>query len=103
MPGRFSGSTADYRYGFGGQEMDNEINNVTGSSYTAEYWQYDSRLGRRWNLDPKPNQSISPYATFANNPILFTDTKGDTIVIAINSFTERDGNGQRTAMQLATV
>ena len=33
-------------------EMDNEVNNITGSSYTAEFWQYDSRLGRRWNVDP---------------------------------------------------
>jgi hypothetical protein len=49
-----------------------------GNSYTAEYWQYDSRLGRRWNLDPKPNPSISYYACFGNNPILITDINGDT-------------------------
>jgi hypothetical protein len=48
-----------HRYGFQGQEMDNEI---TGSSYTAEFWQYDSRLGRRWNVDPVVYPWQSSYA-----------------------------------------
>lgn len=38
-----------------------------------------TRLGRRWNQDPKPNPSISNYATFANNPIIYTDPFGDTV------------------------
>ena len=67
-----------YRFGFNGQEKDDEILG-SGNSYTAEYWQYDSRLGRRWNLDPKPDPSISEYATFINNPIWFSDQLGDTI------------------------
>lgn len=45
---------------------------------TAEFWQYDARLGRRFNIDPKPNPSISNYACFNNNPILFVDVRGDT-------------------------
>ncbi|MGD1846910.1 MAG: hypothetical protein ACFB10_16090 [Salibacteraceae bacterium] len=68
----------DYRYAFNGQEKDDEIAGL-GNSNTATFWQYDSRLGRRWNLDPKPNSSISSYATFANNPIRFADPLGDTI------------------------
>ena len=40
-----------YRFGFNGQELDNELSGK-GNSYTAEYWQYDSRLGRRFNVDP---------------------------------------------------
>jgi len=43
------------------------------------YWEYDSRIARRWNLDPKPNASISQYSCFAGNPILYQDPKGDTI------------------------
>jgi hypothetical protein len=35
-----------YRYGFNGQEKDDEIAG-SGNSYTAEYWQYVTRLGRR--------------------------------------------------------
>jgi RHS repeat-associated protein len=75
MPGR-SFNTGDYRYGgAGGQEMDNEISGV-GNSYTAEYWQYDPRLGRRWNIDPVTYPWQSSYATFNNNPIYFVDPQG---------------------------
>jgi hypothetical protein len=66
----------NYRYGFNGQEKDNEIPS-TGNSYTAEYWQYDARLGRRWNLDPVIKYWESPYACFNNNPIWVNDIKGD--------------------------
>ena len=70
-------SSYAYRYGFNGMEKDNEVKGV-GNSYTAMFWQYDSRLGRRWNRDPKPNPSISNYACFANSPIWITDPYGDT-------------------------
>ena len=42
----------NYRFGFNGQEKDDEIFGSTGTSYTAEFWQYDARIGRRWNVDP---------------------------------------------------
>ena len=77
MPKR-SFNSSGYRYGFNGMEKDDEIAG-SGNSYTAEFWQYDSRLGRRWNQDPKPNPSISNYAVFAGNPILYSDPLGDTI------------------------
>lgn len=64
-----------YRYGFQGQEQDNEVAGE-GNSYTAEFWQYDSRLGRRWNIDPVVKEHESPYAAFANNPIWFVDPLG---------------------------
>jgi len=63
-----------YRYGFNEQERDDEIN---GNTYTAEFWEYDARSGRRWNLDPKPDPSISQYVAFDNNPIVKTDPNGD--------------------------
>lgn len=68
-----------YRYGFNGQEMSNEIKGV-GNSYTAEFWEYDPRVGRRWNLDPRPTVHISAYAAFANNPIFYSDPLGDTVI-----------------------
>lgn len=78
MPGR-NASTGDYRYGFQGQEKDDEVSG-NGNSYTAEFWQYDSRVARRWNVDPIVKEHESPYATFANNPIWFIDPTGsDTI------------------------
>jgi len=69
--------TRGYRYGFGGQEKDNEIYG-DGASYTAEFWQYDARLGRRWNVEPLASEFpwVSTYATFNNNPINFIDPDG---------------------------
>jgi RHS repeat-associated protein len=64
------------RYGFNGQEMDNEISG-SGNSYTAEFWQYDPRLGRRWNLDPKPQVGLSRYSVMNDSPIWLTDPNGD--------------------------
>jgi RHS repeat-associated protein len=75
LPGR-SANSSEYKYGFGGQEKDDEVNGVTGSSYTAEFWQYDSRLGRRWNVDPVDKPWESSYATFSNNPMIFVDPTG---------------------------
>ena len=65
-----------YRYGFNGQEKSREING-SGNLYTAEFWEYDSRTGRRWNIDPdlKPNES--PYLCFGGNPIYHNDPDGD--------------------------
>ena len=77
MPGR-SFTMGGYRYFFNGQEADNEVFGE-GVSLTAEFWQYDSRLGRRWNVDPNNQRSISVYSCFNNNPIWFVDVKGDTV------------------------
>jgi RHS repeat-associated protein len=75
-------SGVPYKFGFNGQEMNNDVKGGLGNSYTAQYWEYDSRIGRRWNLDPKPTVGFSPYRAFANNPILFSDPLGDTTVPA---------------------
>ena len=74
MPGRSYQSSNSYRYEMNGQEKDLEIFE---GIYTATYWEYDSRTGRRWNLDPKPTVGISDYACFGNNPILNVDPNGD--------------------------
>ncbi|HRE75016.1 MAG TPA: RHS repeat-associated core domain-containing protein [Flavobacteriales bacterium] len=77
MPGR-NGSQDQYRYGFNGQEKEKDITG-TESHYSAEYWMYDSRLGRRWNLDPVDQVDVSNYACFLNNPCYFIDPKGDHV------------------------
>jgi hypothetical protein len=68
-----------YRYGFNGQEKVDEIagvgNHNTVSSFGRE--EYDTRLGRRWNLDPVDQVNISNYACFYNNPISIADIMGD--------------------------
>jgi hypothetical protein len=69
--------TRAYRYGFNTQEKEDEISGSAGTHYSAEFWMYDTRTGRRWNLDPVDQISISNYAAFANNPVVFIDHKGD--------------------------
>jgi len=73
MVARSYASAEQYRYGYGTQEKDSEIGE---GIYTAEYWQYDSRLGRRWNVDPVGKAFMSTYACFNNNPIYFIDPLG---------------------------
>lgn len=53
------------------------------NAYTAEFWEYDPRLARRWNVDPVDQISISNYATFGNVPTKFTDPKGDCFPCAV--------------------
>jgi len=64
----------NYRYGFNGQEKDDEI---AEGIYTAEFWEYDSRIGRRWNVDPVVKPWESSYACFNNNPVVNVDPKGN--------------------------
>jgi len=77
QPGR-NFSSNNYWFGFNGQEKTNEISG-NGNHNTALFWEFDTRLVRRWNLDPKPQISISDYAAFANNPILYCDPLGDEV------------------------
>ena len=73
-------SSEAYRFGFNTQEKTDEIAGP-GNHNTATFWEYDGRLGRRWNIDPKPNPSISSFTCFANNPIWLSDILGDTVNI----------------------
>ena len=74
MPGR-EYQAQPSRFGFNGHEHAPELNN---DSYSAQFWQYDARLARRWNIDPKPIVGTSEYSAFNNNPIIFSDPLGDT-------------------------
>lgn len=74
--GRIYSVSSRYRYGFNGQEKSAEID-LNGNSMTAEFWQYDARLGRRWNIDPVVKEFESSYATFGNNPLIYSDVNGD--------------------------
>lgn len=74
MPGRVFNNGA-YRYGYNGQDCSNELND---NLYTAQFWEYDSRIGRRWNMDPINKEYESSYATLSNNPIARMDPNGDS-------------------------
>ena len=92
-------STSKYRYSVNGQEKESDLNeNIT----TAEYWEYDSRIGRRWNPDIIVKPWESPYLAFSGNPILCVDKNGaDTTLPKIDggtadvsTFTTFDGTTQ---------
>ncbi len=69
-------NSGGYRYGFNGQEKDDEMVG-SGNSYTALFWQYDPRIARRWNTDPVTFSDKSPYSVLSNRPVTNTDPYGD--------------------------
>lgn len=73
-----SWQSTDFRYGYNGQEKSLEID-PNGNHNTAEFWEYDARTARRWNLDPVVKLWESGYSTFGNNPIFFSDPNGDDL------------------------
>ena len=82
MEGRsYDGDTSlRYRFGFNTQVKDDEVYGA-GNCMSAEFWEYDSRLGRRWNTDPKYDYYLSPYTCLINNPVLIIDPYGDKVKI----------------------
>lgn len=74
MQARSFSIQAKYRYGFNTQERDLELG---GDVYTAEYWEYDGKLCRRWNLDPISFPYLSLYGVNFNSPVNMFDIKGD--------------------------
>jgi RHS repeat-associated protein len=69
MPGR-SFNSGEYRYGFQGQEMDNEIKGV-GNSINYKFRMHDPRIGRFFSIDPLTAKypHNSPYA-FSENRVI---------------------------------
>ena len=74
MSGRkWQGTSDKYRYSHNSHEREDAIFE---GAQSAEYWMYDSRIGRRWNIDPIVKEWESPYACFGNNPIAYSDING---------------------------
>jgi len=76
MPGR-SYNSGEYRYGFQGQEKDDEVKG-SGNSVTFKYRIFDPRLGRFLSIDPlsKEYPWNSSYAFAENSPLAFMDLEG---------------------------
>jgi len=76
MPGRQYNSDS-YRYGFQGQEMDNEIKG-NGNSVNFKYRMHDPRLGRFFAVDPLASSYPwnSPYAFSENRVIDAVELEG---------------------------
>ena len=66
-------------YSFNGMEKDNEVKGE-GNSYSTEFRQLDTRLGRWLSIDPLMHSTPwqAPYVAFDNNPITMVDPKGLT-------------------------
>lgn len=106
-------SADDYRYGFQGQEKDDEIKGP-GNSINYKYRMHDPRLGRFFAVDPlaKKNPFYSPYAFSGNKVIHAVELEGleEDIVIrkqfssqirtAIEVLTEKETEAYNTREQM---
>lgn len=91
VPNRNASSTA-YRYGFQGQEKDDEIKGE-GNSVDFGNRMHDPRVGRFLSIDKYANKFAyqSPYVFAGNTPIRGRDIKGDSLYIV----TYVNGKGYR--------
>lgn len=87
-----------FRFGFNTLEKDKEIYNNY-ETYTATFWEYDGRLGRRWNVDLFDKPWISQYHAFSNKPIWNIDPNGandDNYTIYFNGKIDREITTDKT-------
>jgi len=89
-PGRNFSAGSAYRYGFNGQEKSTEIKEALTS---ANYWEYDSRIAKRWNEDPVTKVEESPYLCFSGNPIFYADPLGNTASAPTDWIKKKNANG----------
>ncbi len=84
------GSSNSYRYGFQGQEKDDEIKGE-GNSYDFGARMLDPRVGR-WFAPDKMENSLpyfSPYIFVNNNPNIFVDPDGNFLIDVHKRITSR--------------
>ena len=70
------GASDNYRFGFQGQEMDNELKGE-GNSYNFGERLLDTRIGRWWSTDNVEKPWLSTYQFASNNPINNVDPDGN--------------------------
>ena len=94
LPNRHA-NTPDYRYGFQGQEMDDEIKGE-GNSVNYKYRIHDPRVGRFFAVDPlSPRYPWnSPYAFSENKVLMFGELEGLEITFPRVGGFFRYGGGQ---------
>ncbi|MFN5217789.1 MAG: hypothetical protein ACK5CL_03390 [Sphingomonadales bacterium] len=70
---RTASFTFPYRFSMNTQEKEPELGEGVTS---AEFWVYDGKLGRRWNVDPVIKLYESAYSCFGNSPLIAADKLG---------------------------
>jgi RHS repeat-associated protein len=87
LPNRHE-DAGEYRYGFQGQEKDDEIDGVEGSHLDFGARIYNSRIGRWLSRDPLEMKSpeYSPYKAMKNNPIVYIDPDGKDEIVRITIY-----------------
>lgn len=71
-------SSGSYRFGYQGSEKNEEIHS---GSYTTEYRQLDTRIGRWLSKDPVVHHFMSPYISMDNNPMFGRDPNGANTIV----------------------
>jgi RHS repeat-associated protein len=90
MPNR-NGSAESYRYGFQGQEKDDEVKGA-GNSVNYEYRMHDPRIGRFFAVDPltKSYPWYTPYSFSGNKVIHMMELEGLEEFAAYVQYDETD-------------
>jgi len=96
LPNRHA-NTPEYRYGFQGQEMDDEIKGE-GNSLNYTFRMHDPRIGRFFAIDPlaKEYPFYSPYQFSGNSPVAGIDVEGLELKITNTVFTMEVNKGTST-------
>lgn len=68
---------AENKIKYNGYELNNDFDL---NLYETFYRSHDPQLGRFWQIDPRPDESVSLYASMNNNPLRYSDPLGDTII-----------------------
>jgi len=96
LPGRHGqAESGDYRYGFQGQETDDEVKGE-GNSYDFGARLLDPRVGRWLSRDPLEASytNLSPYSFVGNIPIRAIDPDGERIIIVAGRDQKKAIKGQ---------